>query len=107
MLRFTIRELVLITLIVAILLGWWVDRSIRFSAIEREKHFWKWTAIKLQGLLEEDGYEVEVTDRAIQIEAKGVIRGTMGETGREAAGFRSGERWPTSEELSGRPDPRP
>jgi len=53
MFRFTIRELVLLTLVVAMGVAWWIDQS-------RYSHSW----LKFRELTDEDQWAVEVFSRA-------------------------------------------
>src|SRR5688572_16646781 len=66
--RFTIRELMLLTVLVAMGLAWFLDRRGRFHVAEGKAAFWKNCAVALQGQLEQDGYKVEVgQERGITI----------------------------------------
>jgi hypothetical protein len=60
MFRFTIRELLLVTLVVAMGLGWWLDRNHLVRVIMFKAQFWKRCAAAFQGQLERDGYGVDV-----------------------------------------------
>ena len=50
MFRFTIRELVLLTLVVAIGLAWWLDRNALAKVNEQQRHELKIRAWMLTGL---------------------------------------------------------
>lgn len=104
MYRVSLRELILVTTIVALIVGWCIDRSQRFSVLQRERHFWRWTAIEFQSFLEQDGWKVEVTPRTIELKGKDSTRFTLGDNDREASGLSKDEAWPSADEWSGRPD---
>jgi hypothetical protein len=53
--RFTIRELVLLTVIVALVVGWWVDRD-RILRVNRKN---KWHFYALLKIVGADGYSLE------------------------------------------------
>jgi hypothetical protein len=53
MFRFTIRELVLLTIIVAMGVGWWLDRAERDEAVNGEARKWKKAALEYSALLDE------------------------------------------------------
>jgi len=104
MFRFTTRELMLVTLIVAMGLGWWLDRNnlVRVSKFKAE--FWKRCAIAFQDQLERDGYAVDVGhQRGIAItnqNGQQVLR--TGETGRNVLNIDPSEAWPKAGVLGWR-----
>ena len=63
MFRFTIRELVLLTLVVAMGVGWWVDRARRRGAYREMQYAaadWEFRASVLRVLAQDCGYEVRM-----------------------------------------------
>ena len=102
--RFTIRELILVTVIVAMGLAWFLDRTSRFYTAEYKTEFWKHCAVAFQGQLEQDGYKVEVGhERGITItDPTGKRFYQTGGTGRAILGLDPTAAWPTADELSGR-----
>ena len=58
MFRFTIRELVLLTLVVAMGVGWWVREQQMRAEIHRASR-WRMAAGVLEDTLREDGWTVE------------------------------------------------
>ena len=44
--KFSIRDLFLVTMIVALVLGWWVDRSRLAAEVERQKERESWAEAK-------------------------------------------------------------
>jgi len=55
--RFSIRDLLLVTVIVALMLGWWVREQQIARELERAKR-WRIAAGTLEKLLNLDGFEV-------------------------------------------------
>ncbi len=104
MFRFTIRELVLVTLIVATGLGWWLDRKNLVRVREFKAQFWKRCAIAFQGQLERDGYAVDVGhERGIAITTPtGWQTLRTGETGRSVLKIDPSEAWPKADVLDSR-----
>jgi len=104
MFRFTMRELMLVTLIVAMGLGWWLDRNnlVRVSLFKAQ--FWKRCAVAFQGQLERDGYVVDVGhERGIAITAPtGWQTYETGETGRNVLNIDPSEAWPKAGVLAWR-----
>jgi len=47
MFRFTIRELVLLTLVVAMGVGWWIERSVALSGAEMRERQWQKLTLNL------------------------------------------------------------
>ena len=67
--KFSIRDLLLVTVIVALALGWWVDqRGLRRwgAAIERDGVRAQWEADVLKGELEILGTDVEIGQGSIE-----------------------------------------
>jgi hypothetical protein len=54
MFRFSIRELMLLTVVVAVGGGWWADRCFQASGDQE----WKFYATCLESLLMSDGFEI-------------------------------------------------
>jgi len=104
MFKVTIRELLLLTLVVGMGLGWGLDRSREFKRVKRQLEFWRNTAISFQAFMELDGNKVQVHQpRCISVTRKdGITIWQTGSTGRESAGFKATEAWPSSDELGGR-----
>jgi hypothetical protein len=104
MFRFTIRELVLLTLVVAMGVGWCVDRTRHFYSAEYKAAFWKNIALAFQSRLESDGYRIWVGhERTISItDPAGTIHFQSGATGREILGLDALAPWPTADELYAR-----
>jgi hypothetical protein len=104
MFRFTIREVVLLTVIVAMGLGWCLDRTGRYYFAESKAAFWKRCAVAFQGQLERDGYKVHVGhERGINIvDPAGMGTYQTGETGRGILGLDPSAAWPTADELDAR-----
>ena len=50
--KFSIRDLLLLTVIVALAVGWWVDSSTRMSRMSKEVQMWKSRAEASRELLE-------------------------------------------------------
>jgi hypothetical protein len=57
MFRFTIRELLLFTLVVALAVGWWIDRS-RLRSMQQERDSWRRRAEAVRSIAEEDDYRI-------------------------------------------------
>ena len=57
MFRFTIRELLLLTLIAALALGWWMDHR----RMKRQGYIHRSHAAYFRELLERDGYKVTIS----------------------------------------------
>jgi hypothetical protein len=55
--RFSIRDLLWATLVVAMGLGWWVDRQNVLAELDRAKA-WRMRAGALEEVLKDDGWEV-------------------------------------------------
>src|SRR6476661_7623530 len=104
MFRFTMRELMLVTLIMAMGLGWWLDRNNLVRVSEFKAQFWKRCAIAFQGQLERDGYAVDVGhERGITITAPtGQETYQTGETGRNVLNIDPLEAWPKADVLDDR-----
>jgi hypothetical protein len=104
MFRFTMRELVLVTLIVAMGLGWWLDRKNLVRVSKFKAQFWARCAIAFQGQLERDGYAVDVGhERGITITTPtGQQTYQTGETGRSVLNIDPSEAWPKADVLYGR-----
>jgi hypothetical protein len=56
--RFTIRDLVLATTIVAIGLAWWIDRSRLYEVASTPQEIWRIRAETMASVLRDDGWEV-------------------------------------------------
>ena len=104
MFRFTTRELMLVTLIVAMGLGWWLDRNNLVRVSQFKAQFWKRCAVAFQGQLERDGYVVDVGhERGIAITAPtGWQTYETGETGRNVLNIDPSEAWPKAGVLGWR-----
>jgi hypothetical protein len=66
--KFSIRDLLLVTVIVALVLGWWVDRQTYIQwgrNLERERERAVWDAQKLTEHLEEIGAKTSRDERAV------------------------------------------
>ena len=61
---FSIRDLFLVTLIVALAVGWWLDRSMT----TKESRDWKFRAETLEGYLSELGYKSDWDGKMVSIE---------------------------------------
>ena len=103
MFRFTMRELVLVTLIVAMGLGWWLDRNNLVRVSKFKAQFWERCAIAFQGQLERDGYAVDVGhERGITITTSTEQETYQtGETGRSVLNIDPSEAWPKADALWG------
>jgi hypothetical protein len=104
MFRFTMRELMLVTLIVAMGLGWWLDRNNLVRVSKFKAQFWERCAIAFQDRLERDGYAVDVGhERGITIVSpSGQGTYQTGETGRSVLNIDPSEAWPKADVLVGR-----
>lgn len=60
--RFTIRDIMLVMVIVALAVGWWVDRSRLSSIISAENDFQA-----LKGMIEREGYEVLIHEDELML----------------------------------------
>ncbi len=63
--KFSIRDLLLVTVIVALAVGWWVDRASFHATIEKldsEMEQWKEAARHFASTLRRDGWEVYLDD---------------------------------------------
>jgi len=69
MFQFTIRELVLLTLVVAMGVGWWLDRSSLTSQL-KANGIWKLRANLLADQLDQRGWAVTWDDKYVQLEHK-------------------------------------
>jgi len=56
--RFTIRELILATTIVAVSLGWWVDRSVLYEVASTPCNLWRRRAEVMAEVLHDEGWTV-------------------------------------------------
>jgi hypothetical protein len=71
MFRFTIRELILCTLIVALATGWWLDRwQLRRDQISRHTDVIQRTMSAAQQLAKEKGEDIVIEGKGISISAK-------------------------------------
>jgi hypothetical protein len=62
MIRFTIRDVLLVTVMVGLVLVWWIDRS----KLVRERNFWKENAESFATVIRRDlGWEIVVTDDGV------------------------------------------
>ena len=61
--KFSIRDLLLVTVIVAVVVGWWVDRSV----LNRDGRTWKERAEIVADHLSSLGYEVRWLDVGVGI----------------------------------------
>ncbi len=50
--KFSIRDLLLVTVIVALAVGWWVDSSTRMARMSKENELWKARAESSKDILE-------------------------------------------------------
>jgi hypothetical protein len=76
MLRFTIRELLLATVIAALAVCWWIDRS-RLTPIAAEAGSWRFRAESLAERVQREGWQVNWDEDEIfitQISADGTRR---------------------------------
>lgn len=76
MFKFTIRDLLLVTVIAALAVGWWLDRS-RLAPRANTSDTWKFRAESLAERVRPDGWHVKWDDTEIviiQIEADGTRR---------------------------------
>jgi len=64
MFRFSIRELMLVTLVAGLALGWWIDRS-QLSQWQREGLFLRWQVSTLKEQVGHIGGTVYVGERSI------------------------------------------
>ena len=76
MLRVTIRELLLLTLVVTIVLGWWIDRS-RLATALADAEPWRGRASALEHLLTEDGWNVKWSFEREEVTARWPSRDDM------------------------------
>ncbi|MBC7855810.1 MAG: hypothetical protein IAF94_20475 [Pirellulaceae bacterium] len=70
MFRFSIRDMLLVTLAAGLSTGWWVSYSRmrqRVEAVERQKEAFQWESEKLQLLLKSDGYQLDLTDSGLRV----------------------------------------
>lgn len=63
MFRFSIRDMLLVTLVVALSTGWWIQ----YSKMRYELEALQWESEKLQLILKSDGYELDLSDRRLTI----------------------------------------
>jgi hypothetical protein len=76
MFRFTIRDLLLATVIAALAIGWWIDRS-RLAPKAAESDTWKFRAESLAERVQPNGWQVKWDDDEIlitQTAADGTMR---------------------------------
>ena len=66
MFRFTIRELLLVTMIAAVAVAWWIDRK-RIADIAEQRDLWTFRAESAAELIRIDGGMVEWDDASISI----------------------------------------
>src|SRR5688572_14855723 len=66
MFKVSIRELLLVTAIAAVALGWWIDRS-RLSARADEADTWKFRAESLGRSVRDSGWEVTWDDTYLTV----------------------------------------
>jgi hypothetical protein len=69
MFRFSIRELMLVTMIVALVLGWWVDRQSYIQlglGLERDRERAIWDAEALKDHLEQVGASVKRHENSLR-----------------------------------------
>jgi len=64
MLRFTLRDLFWFTLVVAMGVGWWVDRG-RLTEAERRAELWELKANRLAEMVRTDGWMVYFDDEFV------------------------------------------
>ena len=84
MFRFSIREILLCTLVVAVSLGWWLDRTRRWTAEKRESQFWENLADTFQSFIELEGHTVEVGEEkfiSVKYKDKDLMWSSTGHTG--------------------------
>ena len=67
MFRFTIRELVLLTLVVAMGVGWWLDHS----ALSRRADLWEYRAGAVADWTSGEGWRVEWTPEGVDLTKPG------------------------------------
>ena len=92
MLRFTIRELLLLTLVVALGVGWWVEHT--DSALTRkERDRWQFQTEWLVAELKKEGVLIEIRDGVVEI------------SGYSGTGFGNGPSAFKGQTLSPRPAP--
>ena len=70
MFRFTIRELMLVILVVALGLGWWVEHRGKTKAAE-EVVFQQWKNRVLEVILVANGYEIKTEGKSITLNCEG------------------------------------
>jgi hypothetical protein len=70
MFRFTIRELVLLTLTVAMGVGWWMDRQRRTPS-----EAWEYRANALADFFRDDGWEVSFQASGVSVRKDLTARG--------------------------------
>jgi len=67
--RFTIRELVLVTVIAALALGWWIsDQRHRANADSADR--WRECAQLLGGLLKDEGWKITWNLKVVSLDAE-------------------------------------
>jgi len=74
MFRFTIRELLLVTVIAAVAAAWWLDRN-RLADLAEERDLWTFRAESAAELIRREGGQVGWNDASItvtQTDASGV-----------------------------------
>jgi hypothetical protein len=69
--KFSIRDLLLVTVIVALALGWWIDyrrKAAEIKRLEREKNREAWRVEELVDFLRSDRTRVDITEDELTID---------------------------------------
>ena len=76
--RVSVRDILLFTAIIALVLGWVIDRYRLSSAMEDQNIYLRWKTKVLESVLREDGYKIEIEERGISVGRAGSIRAFRG-----------------------------